>query len=130
MEEEQVADASLHQNIRLHPTTLQAFPTYTAPSTLSPSFKVDEGYSDDTRSQSDKEPVTENAMALPDWALLQRESDRAGKCCLHVKREPPTSPPPPKPSFEIPARSHAAPQPQNLHTVSCDRFQLPRLLES
>ncbi|KAJ5107953.1 hypothetical protein N7456_004628 [Penicillium angulare] len=77
MEEEQAADASLHQNIRLHPTNLPAFPTYTAPSTLSPSFKVDEGYSDDTRSQSDKEQVTENAMALPDWALLQRESDRA-----------------------------------------------------
>ncbi|KAJ5388265.1 hypothetical protein N7509_010806 [Penicillium cosmopolitanum] len=59
--------------LQLQATT---FPGYSAPS-LSPSFKLDEGYSDDTRSQSDKELMPENVMMLPEWVLTQSETDRA-----------------------------------------------------
>lgn len=48
---------------------------------LSPSFKLDEGYSDETRSQSDKDLVPDHALMLPDWVLAQSEADRAGKYC-------------------------------------------------
>lgn len=75
MEGEQATDASSHPTIHLQTT---GFPGYSAQS-LSPSFKVDEGYSDETRSQADKEPVADNVMMLPDWVLAQSESDRAGK---------------------------------------------------
>ncbi|KAJ6016279.1 hypothetical protein N7540_010870 [Penicillium herquei] len=79
MEEEQVSDSLshplTHSTIRLQESSFSNFSTS---STLSPSFKVDEGYSDETRSQSDKELVaTENVMMLPDWVLAQSESDRA-----------------------------------------------------
>ncbi|KAJ5730080.1 uncharacterized protein N7483_004588 [Penicillium malachiteum] len=79
MEAEQVSDSLTHplthSTIRLQETS---FSTFSTSSTLSPSFKVDEGYSDETRSQSDKELVaTENVMMLPDWVLAQSESDRA-----------------------------------------------------
>ncbi|KAJ5138707.1 uncharacterized protein N7515_003555 [Penicillium bovifimosum] len=46
---------------------------------LSPTFKLDEGYSDDTRSQADKDLGSDNVMALPNWILAQSEAGRAGK---------------------------------------------------
>lgn len=75
MEPDLVPDSPTRPALRLQATTLSG---YSAPS-LSPSFKLDEGYSDDTRSQSEKELVPENAMMLPDWVLSQNETDRAGK---------------------------------------------------
>lgn len=57
---------------------LQKVTEFTAPS-LSPSSKLDEGYSDDTRSQADKDPGSDNVMALPNWVLAQSEAGRAGK---------------------------------------------------
>ncbi|KAJ5168331.1 uncharacterized protein N7482_003925 [Penicillium canariense] len=79
---------------RLQATALSGYTT----SSLSPSFKLDEGYSDDTRSQSDKDLVADNVTMLPEWVLAQSEADRAGKCFfLHVSITPlrfPTSQPP------------------------------------
>ncbi|OQE24637.1 hypothetical protein PENSTE_c007G08598 [Penicillium steckii] len=73
METDPVPGSPTRPNLRLQATT---FPGYPA-SSLSPSFKLDEGYSDDTRSQPDKELMPENVMMLPDWVLSQSESDRA-----------------------------------------------------
>ncbi|KAJ5679357.1 hypothetical protein N7462_007601 [Penicillium macrosclerotiorum] len=73
MEGEQVPGSHSRPPLRLQAT---AFPAYTT-SSLSPSFKLDEGYSDDTRSQSDKDLGSDNAMILPDWVLAQSEADRA-----------------------------------------------------
>ncbi|KAJ5183675.1 hypothetical protein N7492_001291 [Penicillium capsulatum] len=73
MADDHALDPAVQPALRLQAT---AFPAYTVP-TLSPSFKVDEGYSDDTRSQSDKEIVTDNVMVLPDWVLAQNEANRA-----------------------------------------------------
>lgn len=75
MEGEQATDAPAHPTIHLQNTSFPGYPTQS----LSPSFKVDEGYSDETRSQADKESATDNVMMLPDWVLAQSESDRAGK---------------------------------------------------
>jgi len=75
MEEEPVPDSPSRPNLRLQATS---FPGFAAPS-LSPSFKLDEGYSDETRSQSDKDIVLDNVMMLPEWVLSQSETDRAGK---------------------------------------------------
>lgn len=61
--------------LRLQATSVPGFP---APS-LSPSPRVDEGYSDETRSQPDKDLV-DHVMMLPDWVLAQSEADRAGEC--------------------------------------------------
>lgn len=47
---------------------------------LAASFKLDEGYADETRSQPDNEinvPLA-GAMTLPEWVLAHREGDRAG----------------------------------------------------
>lgn len=64
------------------PLRLQtAVSEFTAPS-LSPSFKLDEGYSDDTKSQADKDLGLDNVMALPNWVLAQSEAGRAGKIPL------------------------------------------------
>ncbi|KAK5797817.1 hypothetical protein VI817_004108 [Penicillium citrinum] len=78
METDPVPGSPTRPNLRLQATT---FPRYPA-SSLSPSFKLDEGYSDDTRSQPDKELMSENVMMLPDWMLAQSESDRAGRIPL------------------------------------------------
>lgn len=80
MADEPAHEPAIQPALRLQST---AFPAYTVP-TLSPSFRVDEGYSDDTRSQSDKEIVPDNAMMLPDWVLAQNEANRAGKCLASV----------------------------------------------
>jgi hypothetical protein len=66
-------DALISPALRLQ--TVSEFP---APS-LSPSSKLDEGYSDDTRSQTDKDLGSENVMALPNWVLAQSEAGRAGR---------------------------------------------------
>lgn len=76
MERELVPDFPSRPALRLQATTI---PEFAAPS-LSPSFKLDEGYSDETRSQSDKDLASDNVMMLPDWVLAQSETDRAGKC--------------------------------------------------
>ncbi|KAJ5778053.1 hypothetical protein N7520_001299 [Penicillium odoratum] len=73
MEGEQVVDLPTHPTVQLQTTTFPGYPTQS----LSPSFKVDEGYSDETRSQTDKEHATDNVMMLPEWVLAQSESERA-----------------------------------------------------
>ena len=97
MEGESVPDSPSRPNLRLQATSFTGF---AAPS-LSPSFKLDEGYSDETRSQSDKDIVSDNAMMLPEWVLAQSEVDRAGKSpslrlALHVPKpaQPPLLSPP------------------------------------
>lgn len=55
-------------------------PDLTAPP-LSAPYRLDEGYSDETRSQVDKELVdlpSDDVMPLPDWLLANSEEDRAG----------------------------------------------------
>ncbi|PGH10607.1 hypothetical protein AJ80_07458 [Polytolypa hystricis UAMH7299] len=49
------------------------------PAAASTSFKLDEGYSDETRSQAENEvPVSsEEALALPSWLLAHSEAERA-----------------------------------------------------
>lgn len=51
------------------------------PSSVSNSFKLDEGYSDETRSQPDTDPkaLLNDGMMLLDWLSTQSESDRAGR---------------------------------------------------
>ncbi|OJJ71028.1 hypothetical protein ASPBRDRAFT_196564 [Aspergillus brasiliensis CBS 101740] len=52
---------------------------FTAPS-LSAPFKLDEGYSDETRSQPDKELLNsppDDVMPLPDWVHAHSEAERA-----------------------------------------------------
>jgi F-box and WD-40 domain protein 1/11 len=75
MEGESLPDARNSPTLRLQTATIPGFP---APS-LSPSFKLDEGYSDDTRSQADKDLGSDNVMALPNWILAQSEAGRAGE---------------------------------------------------
>lgn len=55
---------------------------FRAPS-FSASFKLDEGYSDETRGQTncDLNPPSDDVMTLPDWLLGHSEADRAGKDC-------------------------------------------------
>ena len=55
-------------------------PNFTT-SSLSASFKLDEGYSDETRGQvnCDLNPPPHNVMSLPHWLLAQSEADRAGE---------------------------------------------------
>lgn len=56
---------------------------YTAAS-LAASYKLDEGYSDDTKSQLEAEDgVAQNeSMLLPDWILAYSDSERAGVSVL------------------------------------------------
>ncbi|KAL3443048.1 WD40-repeat-containing domain protein [Aspergillus insuetus] len=52
----------------------------TTPSLSTAPFKVDEGYSDDTRSQADKElsrTPSDDVMSIPDWVLAHNEVERA-----------------------------------------------------
>ncbi|KAJ5089568.1 hypothetical protein N7532_008252 [Penicillium argentinense] len=84
MEADPPPHSSTRPMLRLQATS---FSGYSAPS-LSPSFKLDEGYSDDTRSQPDKETVSDDAMVLPDWVLSQNEADRAGTFRIGWSRLP------------------------------------------
>jgi F-box and WD-40 domain protein 1/11 len=79
MEGESMPDALIPQTLQLQATVSD----FSAPS-LSPSFKLDEGYSDDTRSQADKDLGTDNVMTLPNWVLAQSEAGRAGKIFLSL----------------------------------------------
>ncbi|OGE52026.1 hypothetical protein PENARI_c011G08746 [Penicillium arizonense] len=72
MEGDSMPDARTSPTLRLQ-TTVADFP---APS-LSPTFKLDEGYSDETRSQAEKDPGSDNVMMLPNWVLAQSEAGRA-----------------------------------------------------
>lgn len=74
MEGEPIPDSPSRPNLRLQAT---GFPGFAVPSLL-PSFKLDEGYSDETRSQSEKDIVSDNVIMLPEWVLAQSEVDRAG----------------------------------------------------
>ncbi|KAL4871638.1 hypothetical protein BDV12DRAFT_17504 [Aspergillus spectabilis] len=59
---------------------LRLYPSDLSTPSLSTSFKVDEGYSDDTRSQTDKELLrtpSDNVMSIPDWVLSHNEAERA-----------------------------------------------------
>ncbi|KAE8355835.1 beta-TrCP/Slimb protein [Aspergillus coremiiformis] len=52
---------------------------FTAPSISTP-YRLDEGYSDETKSQSDKELAnlpSDDVMPLPDWLLASSKEDRA-----------------------------------------------------
>lgn len=71
-------DAQISPALQLQTSTV---PEFSAPS-LSPLFRLDEGYSDDTRSQADKDLGLDNVMALPNWVLAQSEAGRAGKISL------------------------------------------------
>ena len=73
-------DAQVSPTLQLQTTSV---PEFSAPS-LSPSFRLDEGYSDDTRSQADKDLGSDNVMALPNWVLAQSEAGRAGKISLSL----------------------------------------------
>lgn len=64
------------------PLRLQTAVSEFAVPSLSPSFKLDEGYSDDTKSQADKDLGLDNVMALPNWVLAQSEAGRAGKISI------------------------------------------------
>ena len=50
------------------------------PSSVAGSFKLDEGYSDETRSQAENEvaQMPDDALKLPGWILAHEESERAG----------------------------------------------------
>ncbi|KAJ5595328.1 uncharacterized protein N7459_001536 [Penicillium hispanicum] len=96
MEEgERTCGSPLRSSLRLQATT---FPGYSVPS-LSPSFKLDEGYSDETRSQPDKEPVPDNVMVLPHWPA---------SIALNV--HPGGGGRPPKPLAAYGPRHHAPPE--------------------
>ncbi|KAJ0424430.1 WD40-repeat-containing domain protein [Aspergillus carlsbadensis] len=52
----------------------------TIPSLSTAPFRVDEGYSDDTRSQADKElsrTPSDDVMSIPEWVLAHNEVERA-----------------------------------------------------
>ncbi|KAL2866565.1 F-box and WD domain protein [Aspergillus lucknowensis] len=56
------------------------YPSHLTASSLSAPFKVDEGYSDDTRSQAEKELLhtpSEDVMPIPDWVSTHSEAERA-----------------------------------------------------
>lgn len=61
-------------------------PDFPTPS-VAGSFKLDEGYSDETRSQAENEAaqMPEEALKLPGWVLAHNEADRAGAFwCPHL----------------------------------------------
>ncbi|KAE8144761.1 WD40 repeat-like protein [Aspergillus avenaceus] len=66
---------TIHRLLRLHAANYSS--DFTAPSAP---YKLDEGYADETRSQSDKDIVdlsSGDVMPLPDWLLASSEEDRA-----------------------------------------------------
>ncbi|CAG8134215.1 unnamed protein product [Penicillium salamii] len=79
MEGEPMPDALIPPTLQLQ-TNVSEFP----PPSLSPSFKLDEGYSDDTRSQAEKDLGSDNVMALPNWVLALSEAGRAGMISLFL----------------------------------------------
>ena len=61
------------------------YPSGFIPASVTGSFKLDEGYSDETRSQAENEVIqmSEDALALPGWILAHNESDRAGTRAIY-----------------------------------------------
>ncbi|KAL1997843.1 hypothetical protein VTN02DRAFT_625 [Thermoascus thermophilus] len=76
MEGDSAAEAGLPPLLRLQATDYRS--DFASPS-LAASFKLDEGYSDETRSQPDNDanPSSSDAMTLPNWVLAHSEADRA-----------------------------------------------------
>ena len=72
-------ESTIPRLLRLHAANDSSF---AAPSLPTP-FKLDEGYSDETRSQADKDLLLKSpandVMNLPDWLLATSEAERAGK---------------------------------------------------
>lgn len=62
-------------------------PAYTAAS-LAASYKLDEGYSDETKSQLEGEDgaAQNESVLLPDWILAYSDSERAGACLALASR--------------------------------------------
>lgn len=78
-------EAAFHQSpLHLPPSSPSPdpFPPFTTPSLAASArtFKLDEGYSDGTKSPSDQglNSSSSHAMALRDWMLAQSEHNRAG----------------------------------------------------
>jgi F-box and WD-40 domain protein 1/11 len=58
-------------------------PGLTTAASLAASFKLDEGYSDDTKSQPENDAAvsqSEEAMLLPQCIFSHTEAERAGTC--------------------------------------------------
>jgi F-box and WD-40 domain protein 1/11 len=55
-------------------------------SSMGASFKLDEGYSDETRSQTENEavPPSDDILSLPGWILAHSEADRAGMFAVSI----------------------------------------------
>ncbi|KAA8648700.1 hypothetical protein EYZ11_010689 [Aspergillus tanneri] len=70
------SEATIPRLLRHH---ADSYSDFTAPS-VPTSFRLDEGYSDETRSQPDKDPgnsLSNDVMNLPDWLLATSEAERA-----------------------------------------------------
>ena len=82
---------NFHSNTRTFRDMMQ-------PTQLPPSFRIDEGYSEDTRSQTGSEtagdanmrsdqmvnaPTPGQLLGLPDWIMALSEADRSGQSLLH-----------------------------------------------
>lgn len=74
MERDSAAEAGIPPLLRGNYRSGFAAPPLTA------SFKLDEGYSDETKSQPDNEPSLKSpdSMPLPEWILAHSEAERAG----------------------------------------------------
>ncbi|KAJ9215249.1 hypothetical protein DTO166G4_3134 [Paecilomyces variotii] len=76
MDTDSAAEAGIPHLLSLQAANYRS--DFTAPP-LAASFKLDEGYSDETRSQAENEanPSSEDVMTLPGWVLAHSEADRA-----------------------------------------------------
>ncbi|EAW10579.1 F-box and WD domain protein [Aspergillus clavatus NRRL 1] len=77
-QEPATAEATIPHPMRLQDPSRTS--DFTAPSLSAAAFKLDEGYADETKSQSDNEcmnPPSGDAMSLPDWLLALSEADKA-----------------------------------------------------
>lgn len=85
MDTDSAAEAGIPHLLSLQAANYRS--DFTAPP-LAASFKLDEGYSDETRSQAENEanPSSEDVMTLPGWVLAHSEADRAGKVPTQAPR--------------------------------------------
>ncbi|KAL1965065.1 hypothetical protein VTN77DRAFT_6125 [Rasamsonia byssochlamydoides] len=76
MERDSVSEAGIPPLLRMRAANYRS--GFAAPP-LAASFKLDEGYSDETRSQPDNEASLKSAdaMSLPEWILAYSEAERA-----------------------------------------------------
>jgi hypothetical protein len=77
MDRDSTSEAGMPPSLRVRAGSYRS--GFAAPS-LAASFRLDEGYSDETRSQPDNEGslILTDAMPLPDWLLTHSEADRSG----------------------------------------------------